>query len=245
MDAARNNWESFTKLPTIKKLVHAHANKIVSMEYRRKNLLTKITEKKEEYSSGKVSLSVLNFVEKQTRNLPGSEELAKSIEQQTISIVVMDLKNKCENIKKQIEEDEKDFAVTITTLISATHGYDTDMMHSTIEDLDIILQTICDEIRTRFSMTQINTEKEKALKQKLKEERLAKMDTDQTQPKKSVAPKGKPKGAKTLTKSSNAKGSKTAKNVVTKTKPKPRKPPVSKGKAAAPVKGKNKPTARK
>ncbi|PVU88407.1 hypothetical protein BB561_005882 [Smittium simulii] len=193
----------------------------------RASLNKRIAEKKEEYTSGKVSLAVLNFVEKQTRNLPGSEELAKSFEQQTISIQVMGLKNKVENMTAQLKEEDMNFAIKIARLAGSTHQYDPEEMTKTEEDLDDLITEICDEIRTRFTMTQIKAEEKKALKLKIREERLNKMDEDNHQkPKKSAAPKGNPKGAKNTTKGSKTSGSKNPKNAA---KPK-KKAPVQKEK---------------
>ncbi|PVU86711.1 hypothetical protein BB561_006592 [Smittium simulii] len=116
-----NLWKKFTKIPTIKKTIHIHANKTVSLEFRKSNIFKTIAEKKEEYNSSKVLLAVLKFMEKQTQNLSGLEELAKTIEQQTISITVIDLKNKCESISNQIKEEKQDLANTLTKLMAATH----------------------------------------------------------------------------------------------------------------------------
>ncbi|PVU86733.1 hypothetical protein BB561_006580 [Smittium simulii] len=196
----KNMWEEFIKLPTIKKVLHAHANKIVAMEFRRTNILKKIAKLNEEFSQCKVSTAVLKFVEKQTHNLPGSKELSKTIEQQIITINIMDLKNKNESLGLQIKEEEQDFAGTIKKLIAATQGYDTEEMLKSISDLEDILLKICDKIRTCFAMTIITADKEKQLKAKRREKRLSKTVTDksnQSFPKKSVAPKGNPKEQKT------------------------------------------------
>ncbi|PVU89948.1 hypothetical protein BB561_005097 [Smittium simulii] len=186
-----NLWREFAKLPVIKKFIHEHANKVVSMEFRRASLNNKIAEKKEEYTLGKVSLTVLNFVEKQTRNLPGSEKLAKSIEQQTISIQVMGLKNKVESITAQLKEEDLKFAIKIARIAGATHQFDPEEMTKTEDDLEELITEICDEIRTR----------------KAQQDRR----NNHQQPKKLTSPKGNPKGAVNSTKNSKSSGSKNPK----------------------------------
>ncbi|PVU87433.1 hypothetical protein BB561_006332 [Smittium simulii] len=114
-------WQEFTKIPIIKKTIYIHANKKVSLEFRKSIILKTIAEKKEE---------------------------------------------------------RQDLANTLTKLIAATHGYDTKDKQSSIQDLNDMFQNICNVIRTRFTMTQITSKKEKALKAKLIEERQSKMKAD-------------------------------------------------------------------
>ncbi|PVU86185.1 hypothetical protein BB561_006789, partial [Smittium simulii] len=117
----------------------------------------------EEYILGNVSLAVLNFVKNQTCNLPGSEELAKFIEQQTISIQVIERKTKVKNMTAQLKEESIKFAIKIARLAGATHQYDSEEMTKTEDNLEDLITEIYDEIRkkssTRWAKTTINSQK--------------------------------------------------------------------------------------